>query len=525
MNAAPAGPTGRRQVNPWIVAPVVALAAFMEVLDLSIANVALPHIAGNLSASRDQSTWILTSYLVTNAIILPLSGWLSTVLGRKRFYMGCIAGFGLASLLCGTAPNLELLILFRTIQGLTGGGLQPASQAILADAFPPEKRAMAFAMYGISVVFAPAIGPTLGGWITDNFSWHWIFLINVPVSIGLWFLIDALIQDPPEAVAETKRRRAEGIKIDYIGFGLLALGLGFLQVLLDKGQEDDWFASSFITAAAIIAVVGIVTFVIWELRRDDPIVDLSLLRDRNFAVANGLMFMLGFVLLGSTALLPQFVQSLFGYTAMQAGLVLSPGGFMIMLAMPLVGRLVSVVDPRWLIMFGLVMSGSGLVLMSGFTLDVDFWTIAYARMLQAFGLGFLFIPISSIAYVGVPRGKNNSAAALLNLSRNLGGSVGIALLSTWLARNAQAFRVDLVGHVSPYDANYLQRLSEIEAGLVANGASAARAHEVALAVIARSVGRQAELMSYLHDFLLLSLVFFALIPVIMLVKAARAKRS
>ena len=322
MSAASTGPSGRRQVNPWIVAPVVALAAFMEVLDLSIANVALPHIAGNLSASRDQSTWILTSYLITNAIVLPLSGWLSTVLGRKRFYMGCIAGFGIASLLCGMAPTLELLILFRTIQGLTGGGLQPASQAILADAFPPEKRAMAFAMYGISVVFAPAIGPTLGGWITDNFSWHWIFLINVPVSFGLWFLIDALIQDPPDAVAETKRRRAEGIRIDYIGFGLLALGLGFLQVMLDKGQEDDWFASSFITASAVIAVVGIVAFVIWELRRDDPIVDLTLLKDRNFAVANGMMFMLGFVLLGSTALLPQFVQSLFGYTAMQAGLVL-----------------------------------------------------------------------------------------------------------------------------------------------------------------------------------------------------------
>jgi len=517
-----AGPNGRRrQVSPWVIAPVVAMAAFMEVLDLSIANVALPHIAGSLSASRDQSTWVLTSYLVTNAIILPLSGWLSTVLGRKRFYMGCIAGFGIASLLCGLAPTLELLIVFRTIQGLTGGGLQPASQAILADAFPQQKRAMAFAVYGISVVFAPAIGPTLGGWITDNFSWHWIFLINVPVSILIWFLVEALIEDPPEAVAEVQRRRSAGIRIDYIGFGLLALGLGFLQILLDKGQEEDWFASSFIVMSAAIAVVGTVAFVIWEMRRDDPIVDLSLLRNRNFAVANGMMFMLGFVLLGSTALLPQMVQGLYGYTAMQAGLVLSPGGFMIMAAMPLVGRLVGAVDARKLIVFGLVTSGGGLVLMSGFTPETDFWTIAHARMLQAFGLGFLFIPISSLAYVGVPPGKNNAAAALINLSRNLGGSVGIALLSTWLARGAQGYRVDLVAQVSPFDAAYLQRLGEIEQGLIANGASAAQAHATALRVIAGTVDRQADLLAFLHDYGLLAIVFFALIPAVLMLKVAR----
>lgn len=523
MSDAPAAsghPGGRRRpVSPWVIAPVVALAAFMEVLDLSIANVALPHIAGSLSASRDQSTWVLTSYLVTNAIVLPLSGWLSTVIGRKRFYLACIAGFGAASLLCGLAPSLELLILFRTIQGLTGGGLQPVSQAILADAFPLEKRAMAFAVYGMAVVFAPAIGPTLGGWITDNFSWHWIFLVNVPVSIGLWFLIGALVEDPPEAVAEMNRRRAQGIRIDYIGFALLALGLGCLQIMLDKGQEDDWFASSFITASAVIAAAGLFAFVVWELRRNDPIVDLSLLKDRNFAVANGLMFMLGFVLLGSTALLPQFVQALFGYTAMQAGLVLSPGGFMIMAAMPLVGRLVGVVDARWLIAFGLITSAAGMVLMSGFNLDVDFWTIAYARMLQAFGIGFLFIPISSLAYVGVPPGKNNAAAALINLSRNLGGSVGIALLSTWLARGTQAHRVDLVGHVSAFEPAYLDRLARIEAGLIANGASAGQARDMAFAVIARSVDRQAELLAYLHDFGLLALVFFVLVPLVLVLRA------
>ncbi|WP_281683815.1 DHA2 family efflux MFS transporter permease subunit [Thalassobaculum salexigens] len=521
-DAAPPAPAGRRKVNPWIIAPVVAMAAFMEVLDLSIANVALPHIAGSLSASRDQSTWILTSYLVTNAIVLPLSGWLSTVIGRKKFYMMCIAGFGVASLLCGLAPTLELLILARTLQGLTGGGLQPVSQAILADTFPPHQRAMAFAMYGISVVFAPAIGPTLGGWITDNFSWHWIFLVNVPVSIVLWLLVEALIEDPEAAKEEVKRRRAAGIRIDYIGFGLLALGLGCLQILLDKGQEEDWFTSHFIVIMAVIAVVGLVAFVWWELSSDDPIVDLSLLRDRNFALANAMMFMLGFVLLGSTALLPQFVQSLYGYTAMQAGMVLSPGGFMIMAAMPIVGRLVGVVDARYLIAFGLICSASGLILMSGFTLDVDFWTIAHARMLQAAGLGFLFIPISSMAYIGLPPGKNNQASALINLSRNLGGSVGIALLSTWLARGSQTNRVDLIGHVSALDPGYLERVRQIEQGLIANGAPASEAHQMALAVIARTVSRQAELQSFLQDFTTLAIVFFALIPAVLFLR--RPKR-
>lgn len=520
-----AGPGGRRKVSPWIIAPVVAMAAFMEVLDLSIANVALPQIAGSLSASRDQSTWILTSYLVTNAIVLPLSGWLSTVIGRKKFYMACIAGFGVASLFCGLAPTLELLILARTLQGLTGGGLQPVSQAILADTFPPHQRAMAFAMYGVSVVFAPAIGPTLGGWITDNFSWHWIFLVNVPVSIVLWLLVEALIEDPEEAKAEVKRRRAAGIRIDYIGFGLLALGLGCLQVMLDKGQEEDWFASNFIVVMAVVAVVGLVVFVYWELQSDDPIVDLSLLRDRNFAVANGMMFMLGFVLLGSTALLPLFVQSLFGYTAMQAGMVLSPGGFMIMAAMPLVGRLVGTVDARYLIVFGLICSASGLIMMSGFTLEVDFWTIAHARMLQAAGLGFLFIPISSMAYVGVPPGKNNQASALINLSRNLGGSVGIALLSTWLVRGTQEHRADLVGHVSAHDAGYLERLEQVRQGLIANGAPPGQAHDMALAVISRTVDRQAEMLAFLHDFTTLALVFFTLIPVVLLLRRPAGPRK
>jgi DHA2 family multidrug resistance protein len=296
--------------------------------------VALPHIAGNLSVTQNQATWVLTSYLVANAIVLPMSGWLSAVLGRKRFYMMCIAGFGLSSLLCGMAPNLPMLIIFRTLQGLTGGGLQPSSQAILADSFPPAKRGMAFAAYGMAVVFAPAIGPTLGGWITDNFTWHWIFLINVPVSLLLFSLTQVLISDPEHVVAAREARRSRGIRLDYLGFALLALGLGGLQLMLDKGQEEDWFASHMITAAAVVAVVCLTTFVVREWYSEDPLVDLRLLRRPNFAIANVLMFMLGFILLGSTALLPLFVQSLLGYTAMDAGLVISPGGFLIMFMTP-----------------------------------------------------------------------------------------------------------------------------------------------------------------------------------------------
>jgi len=317
--------------SPWLVAVTVGFAAFMEVLDISIANVALQHIAGSLAASADESTWVLTSYLVTNAIVLPISGWLASMIGRKRYFIGCIIGFSITSLLCGTAPSLSVMILARGLQGITGGGLQPNAQAILADTFPPARRGMAFAAYGIAVVFAPAIGPTLGGWITDNLTWRWVFLLNVPVGILLSLLAGRVLTDPPELVAQHNKRLRAGLQLDYIGLALLVLGMGALQIMLDKGQEDDWFASAFITRLLIVSAVSLVAFVIWELRRAEPIVDLRLLADRNFAVGNVLMFVLGFVLLATTALLPLFVQSLMGYTATDAGLVISPGGFAMLL--------------------------------------------------------------------------------------------------------------------------------------------------------------------------------------------------
>src|SRR5216684_1644454 len=327
----------RPAVNPWIIALAVTLATFMEVLDTSIANVSLPHIAGSLSAGTDESTWVLTSYLVSNAIVLPLSGWVSSIIGRKRFYMTCVAIFTVSSLLCGFAPSLGLLIFFRVLQGVGGGGLQPSEQAILADTFEPAKRGMAFAVYGVAVVMAPAIGPTLGGWITDNYTWRWIFFVNIPVGILSLLLTSRLIQDPPYL----KRRKLSELKMDYVGLGFVALGLGTLQIVLDKGQRDDWFESHFILILSLISAASLLFVIFWEWRQKDPVIDLHLFKERTFASANLMMFVLGFALLGSTLMLPLFMQTLLGYTAEQAGMALSPGGFTLMLIMPIVGFLLS----------------------------------------------------------------------------------------------------------------------------------------------------------------------------------------
>jgi MFS transporter, DHA2 family, multidrug resistance protein len=496
----------------WIIAPVVALAAFMEVLDISIANVSLQHIAGSLGASQDEATWVLTSYLVTNAIVLPITGWLSAVFGRKRFYLACILGFGLSSLFCGLAPTLGLLIVFRAVQGLLGGGLQPSAQAILADSFSPAERGMAFAFYGVAVVFAPAIGPTLGGWITDNYSWHWVFLINVPISIVLYFVIGAMIEDPPHLVEESARLRKQGVKIDYWGFAFLIVGLGALQYVLDRGQEKDWFADRGITIAASASLIGILSYIFWELKQENPLTDLRLLKNPNFAVANIQMFMVGFILLGSTQLIPQFVQVLLGYTATDAGMVISPGGFAIIFLMPLVGRLISRVDSRYLITFGLVLSAGALYHMTSFDTQIDYWTIAIARIFQAAGIAFLFIPISTVAYVGIPREKNNNASAVINLARNLGGSVGIALLTTFLARRTQYHRSMLAEHVAAGDPRYEAMAANLQHHMASLGGSAQQALHMAQAQIETMVDRQAQMLSYIDDFMILAVLFAILIP-------------
>jgi DHA2 family multidrug resistance protein len=508
------GAVWRPAYNPWIIALAVTLATFMEVLDTSIANVSLPHIAGGLSAGVDESTWVLTSYLVSNAIVLPLSGWLSSIVGRKRFYMGCVTLFTLSSFLCGLAPNLGMLIFFRILQGAGGGGLQPSEQAILADTFPPAKRGMAFAVYGIAVVTAPAIGPTLGGWITDNYTWRWIFFINIPVGIISLLLTSQLISDP----SYMKRRKLSETKIDYIGLSLVALGLGALQIVLDKGQRDDWFESNFILTLSIIAAASLLFLIWWEWRHKDPIIDLHLFKERTFASANMLMFMLGFALLGSTLLLPLFMQTLLGYTAEQAGLALMPGGFTIMLLLPLVGFLLSRYDARRLLIVGLAVLSFALFRMTGLDLDVDFKNMVLARLIQAAGLAFLFVPINTAAYAYLPRDKNNAASGLMNLARNIGGSVGISLVTTMLARRAQVHQNDLASHTIGGNPTLQATVHGIARSLQPRGIDPVTALHQAYAMIQGTVERQATMLAYIDCFWLLGLAIAVMIPLVFLMK-------
>lgn len=494
--------------NPWLVAFTVTLATFMEVLDTSIANVALPHVAGSLSAGVDESTWVLTSYLVANAIVLPISGWIASIVGRKRFYMGCVALFTTSSFLCGLAPNLETLILCRVLQGLGGGGLQPSEQSILADTFPQEKRGMAFAFYGFAVVVAPAVGPTLGGWITDNYTWRWIFYINIPVGIASLLLTQAFVHDPPHLAEEREKRRREGWDVDFVGLALVALGLGALQIMLDKGEREDWFASRLIQTTAVLAAVGLVSAVVWELRHPHPIVDLRLLGERNFATANVLMLMLGFVLLGSTVLIPQLTQQLLGYTATLAGLVISPGGLAVMAMMPVVGFLIGRFDARWLISFGLVLSGTALVVMSTWSLDITWGRLATARIFQASGIAFLFVPISTVSYAFVPRNRSNAASGLVNLARNVGGSVGIPLMTTYLARRTQTHQSYLVAHATPFDPGYGRALAGAARGLRLHGLPAAQAARASVGALSAEIGRQATMLAYADCFRFLAVFFF-----------------
>src|ERR1700739_2850740 len=399
----------RPKYNPWLIAVVVALGAFMEVLDTSIANVALPYMAGNLGGSNDQSTWVLTSYLVSNAIILPISGWLASTLGRKRFFMSCLGVFTVSSLLCGFAPSLGFLLFCRVLQGGGGGGLQPMAQAILADTFPPEKRGLAFALYGITAIMAPTIGPTLGGWITFNYSWRWIFFINLPVGVITGFLVRRFVEDPPYLA----KLRAAGAKLDYIGIAFLALGIGALQILLDRGQEDDWFGSHFITTLAVIATVCLISLEIWEFYQKAPIIDVRMFKSFNFASSSLMMFMLGIMLFSSLVLMPQFLQTLVGYTSELAGLALSAGGLVLLIEMPIMGQLTTKVQARYLIAFGwLALSIAMFYSTQRIDLLISFSSATWLRIAQVIGLGFLFVPITLVAYVGIRPGTNKSVAGM-----------------------------------------------------------------------------------------------------------------
>jgi len=487
----------------------------MEVLDTSIANVALPHISGNLSAGADESTWVLTSYLVSNAIVLPLSGWLSGLIGRKRFYMSCVALFTVSSFLCGLAPSLGVLVFFRILQGVGGGGLQPSEQAILNDTFSLEKRGMAFAVYGVAVVVAPTIGPWLGGWITDNFSWRWIFYINVPVGILSLLLTSLLVSDPPYMKRAKVR---EGFRVDYIGIGLISLGLGAMQIILDKGEREDWLSSNFIQVFFVLMLIGIIAGIIWEMRHEHPVGDLRMLKDRNFAVATLAMFFLGFVLYASTVLIPQFLQELMGYTAELAGLALSPGGAVIMFMMPVVGFLVSRVSTKYLITFGCLVSSLALFVMAGWNLQIDYKHAVLARMLQSFGLAFLFIPINVSAFAFVPKEKTNMGTGIINLARNIGASVGIATVTTLLQRRTQFHQSQLMEHANTLSTAFQNKLHAITVSFTSGGSSGPGAALQAYGMIYSTVQRQAAMLAFIDNFYMLGMVFLTVIPVLMFLK-------
>jgi DHA2 family multidrug resistance protein len=508
----PVGP-----VNPWVISMTVMLATFMEVLDTSVANVALPHIAGGLAVDVQESTWVLTSYLVANAIVLPLTGWLSSLFGRKNVFMFCVGLFTLSSFLCGLAPSLGLLILARVFQGLGGGALQPISQAILLESFPPQKRGIAMGVFGMGVVVAPIVGPTLGGWLSDNFSWRWIFFINLPVGLLSIFLTSLLIFDPPYLV----RRRLGQARIDYIGLGLISLGLGCLQVFLDKGQTEDWFASRLIVVTGSLAFVSLTVLLVWEWFHQSPVVDLRLLKDRNFAMGVLTMFILGFVLYGSILLLPVFLQQLLGYTATLAGEVLSPGGILTLFMMPIVGLLVARVQARYLIMVGLLIVAYSMFYMAGFNLQIDFWTGVIARAIQGAGLAFLFVPINVAAFYYVAKEKTGHGTAIINLIRNVGGSCGIAFTTTLLARRMQTYQSLLIHNLSPTNPLYQHALAGLHGALIYRGINPTQADVGAMNLIYNLLRRQAAMLAYDYVFWTLGLVSVALIPLMLLLRKTR----
>ncbi len=492
------------------------LATFMEVLDTSVANVALPHIAGNLSASTDQATWVLTSYLVSNAIILPATGWLANTFGRKRLLVICIIIFTLSSFMCGAAMSLGMLIVARVIQGAGGGALQPIAQAVMLESFPPIKRGAAMAVYGMGVVVAPIIGPTLGGWITDNYSWRWVFYINLPVGILAILMAQAFVEDPPYI------KRAARKSIDYIGFGLMALWLAALQIMLDKGQDEDWFSSNWIILLAVISAVSMVAFIIWELRSDEPIVNLRVLANRNFAAGTFLIAIVGIVLYGTTALLPLFLQNLMGYPALQSGMAVSPRGLGTMVAMIISARLIGRVDSRWLISIGFCLLGISVYLLGGINLDITATSVIWPIIISGAAMGFVFVPLSTTAVGTLRQDEMGNATGLYNLMRNIGGGIGISAVTTMLARGAQAHQAAMASHMSMYDPAFQQRLHALQERL-ASQLGPVEALQQATSMLYGMLQKQAMLWAFIDNFRLLGLVCLICVPAVFLLKKVRAR--
>ncbi len=520
--ANPAKAASRPLINPWVVALTVTLATFMELLDTSIANVSLPYIAGGLGRSFDEVTWILTTYLVANAVVLPMSAWLSRVFGRKNYYMACVALFTITSFFCGIAPSLGIMLLARVLQGVGGGGLAPVEQAILVDTFPPAKRASAFALYTVAIVTAPAIGPVLGGWITDNYNWRWVFLINIPIGALSLFLTNRFVHDPPAYAAERETvRDAKGkLKVDGIGIALIGLGSAALEVLLDRGQIDDWFGSSFITWMFVIGIACLTTAVFWELRHPDPVIDFHLLKVRNFGISCVFYFTFGFGLFASTTMIPQILQSLYGYRAIDAGLVLGPGALVITMLAPVGAQLVQrgIIHPRILLFGALMTVGISFIHYSHFNLDTDYNHYAWARALQGLGYAFFFVPLSVISYSQLSPAQNNKASSLTNFFRNWGGSFGIAFVTT-VSERRQNFHQARVGNNLSGSSHYLQQaVNQTAAYLQAHGFSHADALSAAYARYYNQLEAQTRLLAFMDCFYVLGVITLIAAPVVLLTK-------
>src|SRR3954454_23518368 len=505
----------QRNINPWLIAVSVMFATFMEVLDTTVVNVSLPHIAGNLSVSIDEATWALTSYLIANAIIQPMTGWLASMFGRKRLLMLSVVRFTAYSFLCGLAPTLSTLIVFRVMQGATGGALQPLSQAVLLEAFAPQDRGKAMGFWALGIVVAPILGPVLGGWLTDNYSWRWVFYINIPVGIASIVMTKLYIFDPPYL-------RSENRNVDYWGIGMLIVGIGALQIVLDKGQQEDWFESNLIVMLAIVSAVTLVALVWHELTADDPIVDLRVLKERSYAVGVFLMTVVGFVLYGSMVLLPIMLQTLLGYPPLQAGIAMAPRGVGSFFMMPITGLMTGRFDPRKLLTAGLILGGGTLIWLSVLNLQAGYWDIFWPQLLQGVGMSLLFVPLTTISMDAIPRERMGNATSLFNLMRNIGGSIGIAMTGTMLSRHSQATTSLLGAHVSQYDPATRTMFGQMQGAFMAAGADATTAANRAYAAMFGQVQRQATMVSFVGIFQLLGVLFVALIPLVLLMKRPKA---
>jgi MFS transporter, DHA2 family, multidrug resistance protein len=510
MTADAAAAASKPTVNPWLIAIVVALASFMEVLDTTIANVALPYIAGAMGVSEDEASWVVTSYLVSNAIILTASSFLARMLGRKTFFLICLGLFTVSSLLCGIAPNMQALLLFRILQGLGGGGMVPVAQSILADAFPPAKRGQAFAVFGVAVVVAPVVGPTLGGWLSDNLSWQWCFLINVPVGALAMALIALVLGE--DATAPADRVPQQGKRFDVLGFILVATFLGALEVVLDRGLEDDWFDSPFIVTFAVICGLAFVLMIPWELSRRNPMIDLRMMATRQFGASFIVMLATGAILLATTQFLPQLVQQDFGYTATWAGLAFSPGGMVTMVMMFVVGRLAVKLQPKYLIVAGALLIAISMYDMTNVYGDLGFWFMARSRMLLGIGLPLIFVPIMAASYDGIPPSKTDQASALINAARNTGGSIGVSIVSNVLMHREQFHQNRLVEQLVPSNTQYQDALQQVTGFFSAHGSSPLQAHDQAIQWIGAQVQAQASFLSYMDAFWVLMLISLSAVP-------------